>query len=658
MNKFFYSKIAANNIKNNSKTYVPYLITCILTISMYYIMHSLSINSGLDKISGGGALKSILFFGTIVLAFFSAIFLFYTHSFLIKKRKKEFGLYNILGMEKKHIFKIMFFETIYTVIISFTLGLGFGVIFSKLFYLILLKMLNFHIPINFEISMTALYYSLIIFGVIFILSYLNTLTQIHLSKPIELIKGNQTGEKEPKTKWIMTIIGIITLGAGYYISLTTQSPLEAIALFFVAVILVIIGTYLLFITGSITILKMLRKNKNYYYKTKNFTAVSGMIYRMKQNAVGLANICILSTAVLVMLSTTVSLFIGMEDLVRTRYPRDFVVSMQNFTDDDVIVINEIIQDLTNRNDMKIKNEIKHQFVYISAPREDNKFLKTSERIGYQNISNIRLITVSEYNKMTGKNISLNKDEVLLQTIYGEIKENTIIFEDKTFKIKERIDDIEAASSQSALMINSYYIVFSDKEIIEEIYLFFANEELEGFSYYYGFDIDSKSENQIQLYNELVAAKNQKGFSGLIESSEEARESFYSLYGGLFFIAIFLGTLFLIATVLIIYYKQISEGFDDKQRFEIMQKVGMSHEEVKSTIRNQVLTVFFLPLIMSGVHIAFAFPIITKMLAVLNLTNTPLFIKGLIGTLIIFALFYTIVYSLTAKAYYKIVSYKN
>jgi len=216
MNKFFYSKIAANNIKNNSKTYVPYLITCILTISMYYIMHSLSINSGLDKISGGGALKSILFFGTIVLAFFSAIFLFYTHSFLIKKRKKEFGLYNILGMEKKHIFKIMFFETIYTVIISFTLGLGFGVIFSKLFYLILLKMLNFHIPINFEISMTALYYSLIIFGVIFILSYLNTLTQIHLSKPIELIKGNQTGEKEPKTKWIMTIIGIITLGAGYY----------------------------------------------------------------------------------------------------------------------------------------------------------------------------------------------------------------------------------------------------------------------------------------------------------------------------------------------------------------------------------------------------------------------------------------------------------
>ncbi len=355
MSKMFYQKLAVTNIKKNGKTYFPYILTCISTIAMFYIMNFISVNDGLDSMYGGRELKTILNLGTYVIGFFSVVFLFYTNSFLIKRRKKELGLYNILGMEKKHIAKLLLWETLFVAIISMILGLISGIAVSKLIFLVLLKILNFKVTMGFVISTNSIVKTVILFGSIFLLTLINNMRQIHLAKPVELLKGGQIGEKEPKTKWILTLIGILSLGAGYYIALTTEAPLAALNMFFLAAILVMIGTWSLFTAGSIALLKMLRKNKKFYYKTNHFINVSGMIYRMKQNAVGLANICILSTTVLVMLSTTVSLYIGMEDVLRTRFPRDISISAKNISKEKSEMINNLVKEQADKDNITLKN---------------------------------------------------------------------------------------------------------------------------------------------------------------------------------------------------------------------------------------------------------------------------------------------------------------
>jgi len=658
MSKIFYAKLALTNIKKNGKTYFPYIFAAISTIMMFYVMHFISINDGLNNMSGGDSLKIILYLGNYVIGLFSIIFLFYTNSFLIKRRKNEIGLYNILGMEKRHIAKVMFWETFFIASTSIILGLLSGILISKLMFLVLLKILGFEVPLGFIISKPSITITVILFGLIFILTLLNNLRQIHLSKPVELLKGGQVGEKEPKTKWIMTIIGIVCLSAGYYIALTTESPLTAIYLFFVAVILVIVGTYSLFTAGSIALLKILRKNKKFYYKTNNFINVSGMIYRMKQNAVGLSNICILSTCVLVMLSTTVSLYIGMEDVLRNRYPRDIAVRVDNVSDEMEEKLDNIIIKEAEKHNISIKDIIKYRSIEVTMFQKNNSFSLANRDIGnYSDISLLNIMPLESYNSQENKSINLEDNEVLLYAFRGEIKEDTVNILGNEFKVKEQLKDFNSEGILSAIAAKSYYIVVKDVETIEKL-LFNVDiygEKFENLSYYYAFDVEGEAKDEIALTYSLADKISEASLSGYAEGAEESRESFFALYGGLFFLGLFLGFLFIMATVLIMYYKQVSEGYDDKQRFEIMQKVGLSKEEVKKTIKSQVLMVFFLPLLMAIIHIAFAFKVITKLLAVLNLTNVTLFALCTVGTILVFAVFYGIVYSLTARVYYKLVS---
>lgn len=658
MSKIFYAKLALTNIKKNGKTYFPYIFAAISTIMMFYVMHFISINDGLNNMSGGDSLKIILYLGNYVIGLFSIIFLFYTNSFLIKRRKNEIGLYNILGMEKRHIAKVMFWETFFIASTSIILGLLSGILISKLMFLVLLKILTFEVPLGFFISKESIAITVILFGAIFILTLLNNLGQIHLSKPVELLRGGQVGEKEPKTKWIMTIIGVISLSAGYYIALTTESPLAAIYLFFVAVILVIIGTYSLFTAASIALLKILRKNKKFYYKTNNFINVSGMIYRMKQNAVGLSNICILSTCVLVMLSTTVSLYIGMEDVLRNRYPRDIAVRVDNVSDEMEEKLDNIIIKEAEKHNISIKDIIKYRSIEVTMFQKNNSFSLANRDIGnYSDISLLNIMPLESYNSQENKSINLEDNEVLLYAFRGEIKEDTVNILGNEFKVKEQLKDFNSEGILSAIAAKSYYIVVKDVETIEKL-LFNVDiygEKFENLSYYYAFDVEGEAKDEIALTYSLADKISEASLSGYAEGAEESRESFFALYGGLFFLGLFLGFLFIMATVLIMYYKQVSEGYDDKQRFEIMQKVGLSKEEVKKTIKSQVLMVFFLPLLMAIIHIAFAFKVITKLLAVLNLTNVTLFALCTVGTILVFAVFYGIVYSLTARVYYKLVS---
>ena len=324
MKRGFFLKLAAGNIKKNGKTYIPYILTCIMTVAMFYIVKSLSLNPGLDSMLGGNFLNTTMGLGSGVVAIFSFIFLFYTNSFLVKQRKKEFGVFNILGMERRHIARVVGWETVYVTLISLAAGLGLGLALDKVMFLVVARIIGAEVPLGFFVSAEAIAYTIIFFLVLFILIYLNSVRQIHAADPIELLRAGNVGEKEPKANWLLTVWGIATLGGGYYIAITTRNPIASVLMFFAAVVLVIVGTYLLFTSGSIALLKMLRKNKRYYYRTKHFVSVSGMIYRMKQNAVGLANICILSTMVLVMVSTTTSMMVGMEEIIRNRYPADFV----------------------------------------------------------------------------------------------------------------------------------------------------------------------------------------------------------------------------------------------------------------------------------------------------------------------------------------------
>ncbi len=660
MSKLFYPKLAATNIKKNYQTYIPYILTSIGTIMMYYILKSISLDKGLDSMSGGDSLKTILAMGSFVIGLFSFIFLFYTNSFLIKRRKKEFGLFNILGMEKKHISRIMFFETIYVSIISIIIGLLGGIVLSKLMYMLLLKLLRFKVPMGYAISFKAVYNTLILFGCIFLLTFINNLRQIHLTKPIELLKGGQVGEKEPKTKWLLTLIGLAALSAGYVIALITESPIAALYMFFIAVILVIIGTYCLFTAGSIALLKLLKKNKKYYYKTKHFITVSGMMYRMKQNAVGLANICILSTAVLVMLSTTVSLYIGMEDVLRTRYARNLLITSTDITEEYQAGIKDTVSNTLEQHGAEAENILEYRYLSFPAVRNEDTFVTGDEVINSfpSDIKVLYFIPLEDYNAMNHTSYTLDHNEVFL-IANGEryTQENFTIF-DTPLHIKEHNNTLGERLSDIGDVIDSYYVITNDVDQLEEMYRQEqgnSDETVSYFRYIYGFDINTEDEETIQISQDISSSLHDKDYeNSYVESAAGSKEEFFSLYGGLFFLGIFLGGLFIMATVLIIYYKQITEGYDDKSRFEIMQKVGMSRTEIKKSIGSQVLTVFFLPIVTAAVHIAFAFKVITKLLALLGLTNVVLFAWCTLGTLLVFAVFYAIIYVMTAKVYYKIV----
>jgi putative ABC transport system permease protein len=658
MNRFFYQKLAVNNIKKNSKAYIPYILACVGTIIMFYNMNFLTVAKDIGYLSDSNSLRTILSLGTGVVGIFSIIFLFYTNSFLIKQRKKEFGLFNILGMEKKHIAKIMFYETIFIAFICLFIGILAGILFSKLMILLLFKIISFKVVFGFEISAGAVMLTTVLFTGIFMLNLIYNIFQVHLSKPIELLKGGNVGEKEPKTKWISAVIGMICLSIGYYIALATESPLEALSIFFVAVLFVIIGTYCLFIAGSIVILKILRRNKKYYYNLKHFISVSGMIYRMKRNAAGLASICILSTAVIVMISTTVSLYAGMEDVLRTRYPRNIIVSISDISDQQVEKLDNVIEEQLALNNAAKKDVIRYRFKDFSIIQKDAAF--TAERrddYSGKNIALVTFITLQDYNKMENRSVALSEDEALLYIIRGDIPGDNLYFNGYKLSVKERLSSLNTEGRMSAMLVNSYYIVVNDISTIIEIYnsLYGNDNVMEELSYYYAFDMESSSDVQINLVKTLQNAINNLSLKGYAEGPEISRESFYSLYGGLFFLGIFLGLLFIMATVLIIYYKQVVEGYDDKGRFEIMQKVGLSREEIRKSIHSQVMKVFFLPLIAAVIHIAFAFKVITKLLSVFNLTNIPLFALCTAITVLVFAVFYAMVYALTARTYYKIVS---
>ena len=642
MSSKIYGKLAITNLKNNRKTYVPYILMAVLSVMMYYIVGGMAQgNNGLSK-----NVKMIMGYMNGLLMIFSVIFLFYTNSFLIKRRKKEIGVYNILGMGKRHIARMMAVETILTAGISILGGLVFGIIFGKLMYLLLLKILHNSVDMQFSVNGTAIVQTVILFAGIFLLTYLYNILQIQLVNPVELLHGGNQGEKEPKSRWLLVIVGVAALGNGYWIALTTEAPLEALLKFFVAVVCVIIGTYALFIAGSIVVLKILRKNKAYYYNPKHFTSVSGMIYRMKQNGAGLANICVLSTMVLVMVSTTVSLYAGMEDILDSRFPRDVSIVCNEADTNKEETLQRLIKEQCEKAGVKITDRVRYRYGSMNAVLKGNNLEKVEQYYPDNHFYYVEMITQEEYNRIEKQNVSLKEQEILTYTTNGKCGKKQINIAGQNYQVKKELSEMTSQPKSTAEMYKTLYIVFANAEQIERI---------ESFSYADKFNLKGDDGKQKETLEQIQNEFYEKFPDGTMESRMLSRSSFYELYGGLFFIGIYLGSMFIMATVLIIYYKQISEGYDDRERYQIMQKVGMSKKEVKRSIRSQVLSVFFLPLVVAAIHVAVAFKVMTKILGVLNLTNVSLFAVCTIITIAVFAVFYIIVYSITAKEYYRIVN---
>lgn len=658
MRKLFFPKLAAGNLRKNAKVYFPFILTCIVTVAMFYIICSLSRNSGIDSVS----VLTMLELASQVSAVFAVIFLFYTNSFLMKRRKMELGLYNILGMDKKHIALTIVWETVLIAVVSLVLGIAAGIALDKLMFLTVIKIIGGAVTFGFEISVSAITSVLVLFNAIFVLILLNSLRQIYFSKPVELLKGGQMGEKEPKANWLTAILGIVSLGAGYYIAITTKNPVEIINMFFFAVILVIIGTYLLFTAGSITWLKLLRNNKRYYYKTKHFISVSGMIYRMKQNAVGLGNICILSTAVLVMISTTLSLYIGLEYALVTRYPKSFMLE----TNETMYAgqLRGVADEVLLEKNLIPQNEVSFYYFDFGVWEEKDAFTPDIDNSGFmylEQVRNLVVITLEDYNKMTDKPQTLSESEILLYSNRGHYRYDTLSIFNERFNIKEKIGGFLCGDIMASDLAGSHYIIVRDEETFLRLYEAQKNargERAVSINYQYAFDLDASSqassEAESLIRSRLLKLELAPASAFSIVCRETQRGEFLGMYGGLFFIGIFLGVLFVMATVLIIYYKQITEGYGDKERFVIMKNVGLSRSEIKKTVRCQILTVFFLPLVTAGLHIIAAFPALTQIMKILNLTNVPLFMLCTLGCFSAFAVFYTIVYSLTARTYYRIV----
>ena len=641
--------------------YIPFVLSCILTIMMYYMVSSLSMNPNMMNMIGGDVMQQILSLGIYVITVFAVIFLFYTNSFLIKRRKREFGLFNILGMEKKHLSIVIALESMIVFLVSMVLGIGIGILLDKAFYLLIAKMLNASIALGFYISYQSIVNSIILFLIIFVLMYLFSLIQINLSNPIELLHGDQHGEKEPKTKWLLAIIGLICLGTGYYMSVSIQDPVTAFAFFMVAVILVVIGTYMLFTAGSIVILKLLRKNKRYYYKTNHFISVSNMIYRMKQNAVGLGNICILSTMVLVMLSTTISLWVGMNDIIETRFPRDITVSINSVDSNQALYTIDDMNYAIEQAGIQTEDELVYRTLSVSAFNQGNTYTFGNENMSLQDISNVVVlyfITLDDYNRTEGTNVSLAPDEVLVFPSGKQFDYKTIDIASNTFKVKGILDSIKADSNYSANLQNSMFVVVDSMDtlfMIDDLQKQAYGDNASYIHTSYDFNL-SKSEGMSvkEATDALIANYPGDTTYMMVDTQEGNYEDLLFLYASFLFIGIFLSFLFIMATVLIMYYKQITEGYEDKKRFEIMQKVGLDKREVKKTINSQVLTVFFLPLVVAAIHIVFAFPMIEKMLRLLYLDNTNLYIMTTVICFGVFALVYVLIYFLTSKVYYGIV----
>lgn len=676
MKVLFFPKLAIDGIRKNKRMYIPYIFAGALMVMIYYILQALIKNPALGQMQGGSVIQgTILPLGSGVIAFFSVLFLFYTNSFLIRQRNREFGLYNILGMGKGGIGRIIVWESFFVGGIAILAGLMLGIILAKAAELCLVNLLHFAVSYELRIEVAVIGKAALLYGGIYLLLLISSVIRGQRMRPVELLQSSRVGEKPPKGNFVFALAGVIALGAAYYLAVSIEEPLTAFLIFFLAVLLVIGATYLLFISGSVVYCRLLQKNKKYYYKSNHFVSVASMVYRMKRNGAGLASICILLTMVLVMISSTSSLYFGAEDSIRSRYPAGINVSvafnsLEGLENENIEMLREHIRGESK--DGQVVNDFRSGeisgLITDTGMEVDVNALTSFSLTDYDNVCNLIVLSLEDYNRMTGKKETLKENECLISGVRIDYKSDTFALPGgASYKVKKIPGDFLSDGEVAMLMIPTVCVVVEDFAAFVEPVASLKTDNgdfMMRFEWKYGFDergIEEEAGTACRV-REILRSQEIEGnadiYSATVESREENRESFYEIYGGLLFLGIMLSIVFLMAAVLIIYYKQISEGYEDQSRFAIMQKVGMTKKDIRKSINSQVLTVFFSPLIFAGLHLAFAFPLIWKLLMLFNLNNRMLIIFITLASYGAFALFYMIVYKITSNSYYAIVSGKG
>lgn len=684
MNKGLYARLAWQNLRKNAKFYVPYLLTIIGTAAAFYILMALGDTQSLPQRIRYAYLTEFMVLGTGVIGIFAVIFLFYTNSFLMKRRTRELGLYHILGMGKRHLAKVLFFESLYIALAGILGGIVCGLLFQKLVTLALCQLVHFEIYYGFFVSWNAIRKTCLLFGVILLACLLWNLCRIRMQKSIELLHSEAVGEREPRTKWLLTLLGVATLGAGYYLAVTIDNAMDALVYYFVAVLLVIIGTYCLFTAISITVLKLLRANSRFYYQPKHFIGVSGMLYRMKRNAVGLANICILSTMVLVMVSGTLAMYLGTEDALDEMYPCDLQMVVQYRPTSENPFQPDIMRDLTlealERGNYSV-TEMQENLVFsMAACRKDGVFYLENQSGG--EYVTLLFYPASFHAAQTGQPVTLGQEEVLVYDEQGVAlpDQMEICFQTEAnpegdtrhFQIRGHLQEQPEVGTGTINPSDTYYVVVADAQILSALYeqqVLARDGASSDIRYQLSFNLEGTEaekeacaqwlSNAETIFSGASAAGDWKAAGDWdvywVDSRATAARESYSLNGGFFFLGMFLGLLFIVATVLIIYYKQISEGYEDAARYQIMQQVGLSRQEIRKVVNSQILVVFFLPLLVAAVHVAFDFKLIVLLLTLFSISNASLTMWCTLLTLGLFLCIYGVVYAMTARAYCRIVS---
>ena len=662
MNKHIYEKIALTNMRKNGKIYLPYILTVIGSLMFYFFLTSIGSNpniydlsTGKEAFQGAMTLCGIIQSAAFAISFFVFIFLLYANSFVLKHQKKQMGLYRVLGMERKHIIRVIALEVVLVFLVGIVAGLFGGILFDKLMLVLLFKMIGQTAPAGFYVNTNAIVMTLMIAGVTALFILIRSVFSILLTKDIDLLKSEKTGEKEPKNRPIYTIVGVICLGIGYYIALTCKSAGEAINNFFPASLLVMYATYVLFTTGSIFLLKMLKNNKNYYYKTKHFISVSGMIYRMKQNAAGLATICILSTAAIIVLSAGVSLYANGEYGINEQFPREVKFYTEMNSGEDVEML---VQKTVEEKKFEMEDMLRCSYANVTYVKTETGLEMQDEFIfqGFENMPDTFVLTLEEYNRFYGgkySDVTLEKNEILLYASDDFYTGKTLTFADETYEVKDEADKecLKYIAHSSMSLFSKLLIIVPNEEVLGK----FIASDLSNMVTWVGFNSSQNREQVLAFAEILKTVFSTDDLLFDISVKQEEQDYFYSMYGGILFIGLIIGILFIISTAMIIYYKQISEGYEDRERFIIMQKVGLSKEEVKKAIHSQVMSVFFLPLIVAFIHSAVALNIVANCLKMVVVIHVPTFMISVMVTCVVFALVYAIVYKITSKEYYKIVN---
>ena len=662
MNFSLYPKLALGGMRKNGRLYVPYLLTSSGMVMMTYILAFLAFSPLTTVATGTSGTAIILNLGIFVVAAFAALFLFYTNSFLIRRREREFGLYSVLGMGKFNLALILLFEALFTAAISLVAGLLGGMLFSKIAEVGLLRLIGADFTYKLTVSPSALVFTVTIYLIIFGLILLRSVSRVGFRSAVDLTKSENVGEKPPKGNIFLGIAGVLLLGFAYWLAVTIKDPVDALTLFFVAVLMVIAATYMIFISGSVVFCRLLQKNKGYYYNKRHFVSVSSMVYRMKRNGAGLASICILATMVLVMISSTTCLYFGFEDSLRSIYPREINAtahfeSLDDMSEEATDKLRAAAENTLTEEGYTGQNFLEWRRASCSASLNGTSVSTKGEDGQW-----IQLIFVplSDYNTAMGTNETLSDGETLVYSYRTDFSGDSMTINGEPFSVRRILTDFFDAGEIKSNMTPSLIVVVPDFfGTVDRLNTLADEIGAQRFTalWYYGFDAPLSPEEGESFYEDIAnELDGSVAYQSLWSRSREAnREEFLSIYGGLFFIGLILSLIFTSAAVLIIYYKQLSEGYEDAARFEIMQKVGMTKRDIRASINSQLLTVFFLPLIFAGLHLGFAFPFVSKMLTLFNLTNMSQLIMTTALSFLVFAVLYVIVYKITSSAYYKIVS---